>query len=125
MLGGVGTAWRRAVEKTIRVVGETLSLTIMLVLGFAPAAAAIAVGCLIRSGLAAPALLAAAGLVAFVVWRLRYIRDRRTDRAERERSIERSEAVAPPVVAATMTPVTNDLLTFHDFNTARRRFDHW
>ncbi|MGB8342940.1 MAG: hypothetical protein WCE51_15255 [Chthoniobacterales bacterium] len=109
-------------EKTIRVVGETLSLTIMLVLGFAPAAAAIAVGCLIRSGLAAPALLAAAGLVAFVVWRLRYIRDRRTDRGVRERSIE---AVAPPVVAATMTPVTNDLLTFHDFNTARRRFDHW
>jgi membrane protein implicated in regulation of membrane protease activity len=125
MLGWVGSAWRRAVEKTIRVTGEILSLTIMLFLGFAPAAAAIAVGCLIRSGLIALALVAGAGLVAFVVWRLRSIRDRRTDPVERDRSIERSEAMAPPVVAATMAPVTNGLLTFHDFNTARRRFDHW
>jgi hypothetical protein len=97
----------------------------MLVLGFAPAAAAVAVGCLIRSGLMSLALLAVAGLVAFVVWRLRSVRDGRTDPVERDRSIERSEVMAPPVVAATMAPVTNSLLTFHDFNTARRRFDHW
>ncbi len=97
----------------------------MLVLGFAPAAAAIAVGCLVRSGLMALALLAAAGLIAFVGWRLRSIRDDRTDRVERVRSIQRGEAVAPPVVVATMAPVTNELVAFHDFNTARRRFDHW
>ena len=97
----------------------------MLVLGFAPAAAAIAVGCLIRSGLMVFPLLAAAGLVTIVVWRLRYIRDRQTDRVERVRSIQRSDAVAPPIVAATMGPVTNDLVAFHDFDAVRRRFDHW
>lgn len=70
-------------------------------------------------------LLAAAGLVAIVVWRLRSIRDDRTDRVEGVRSIQRSEAVAPLVVAATMAPVTNDLVAFHDFDTVRRRFDHW
>jgi membrane protein implicated in regulation of membrane protease activity len=122
---GVNAAFRRAVEKMIWVVGEALSLTIMLVLGFAPAAAAIAVGYLIRSGPMALALLAAAGLVAIVVWSLRYLRDRRTGRVERAGSIQRGEALAPPVVAATMGPVTNDLLAFHDFDTARKRFDHW
>ena len=102
MLGLVGRACRRAGERAIRILGETLSLAIMLVLGFAPAAAAIAVGCLIRSGLMVLPLLAAAGLVAIGVWRLRSIRDDRTDRVEGVRSIERSEAVAPLVVAATM-----------------------
>ncbi len=125
MLRGVGAACRRAVEKTIRVLGEVVWFTIVLVLGFAPAAGAVAVGYVIRSGPMAFAVLPAAGLVALVVWRLRYLRKRRTDRVPRVRSIQRSEAVAPPVVAVTMGPVTNDLLAFHDFDTVRKRFDHW
>jgi UPF0716 family protein affecting phage T7 exclusion len=125
MLRVVGGVCRRAIEQAIRILEEALSLAIMLVLAFAPAAGAIAVGYLVRGGLMAVALLAATSLGAFVVWRFRGLWNRPVDRFEPERAVQRGEAPAPSVVAPTMVPVTNDLLAFHDFDRAKNRFDHW
>jgi hypothetical protein len=93
----------------------------MLILAFAPAAAAIAVGCLLRNRLMSLALLVGASLGAFLVWRVRDLRNRNGS----EQSVQCPESVAPAGVVPTMAPVTNDLLAFHDFDRVKNRFDHW
>ena len=125
MLKAVGATFRRALQKTIWFFGEAVSVAMMSVLAFAPAAAAIAVGCLIRHRLVALSLLAGVSLGAFLVWRFRDLRNRVVDRNEPEQSTQRREPMAPPVVAPMMAPLTNDLLAFHDFDRVKNRFDHW
>lgn len=125
MLKAVGATFRRALQKTIWVFGEAVSVAMMLVLAFAPAAAAIAVGCLLRHRLVALSLFAGVSLGTFLVWRFRDLRNRAVDCKEPEPSTQRRQPMAPPVVAPAMAPVANDLLVFHDFDRVKNRFDHW
>jgi hypothetical protein len=82
MLKAVGATFRRVLQKTIWVFGEAVSVAMMLVLAFAPAAAAIAVGSLLRNRLMTLALLAGVSLGTFLVWRFRDLRNRVVDRNE-------------------------------------------
>jgi hypothetical protein len=98
---------------------------LMLVAAGALAGAIVASHFVRRGSIPVALLTAAICLGALAVWRLRHAPYRRMDRSERARSSWRSGAEDQRTVAAGLDRSANDLVAFHDFNTARGCFDHW
>jgi uncharacterized integral membrane protein len=122
---GVGAAVSGALGRGIRVFGETLSVTIILVMSLAPAAGAIAVVYFLNRWSIPVALLAVASLGGIVSRRLGFFRIRQADSSEGKLSREDRTEKPNEVAAPPLDDVTDAMITFHDFNRARRRFDHW
>ncbi len=118
-------ACREGFEATIRACGEALSLAVIFVLALAPVAGAVAVSYVLPSWVMVTAILGAVGLGAVAFGRLGNASGEAVERAEvtplsEENDPERLEVTTPPSVRR-----TNELVSFHDFNPARSRFDHW
>ena len=125
MLKRFGAALHRATGRVIRGLEEALSIMIILVISLAPAAGAIAIGYLFQRRSIPVAFLASASLGAMVACALGFLRNRRNERPRRRGSSQGSTAEPKAVSAPPLEQLTNAMVTFHDFNSQRRRFDHW
>ena len=125
MLRRIGAALHRAAGRTIRGLEEALSIAIILVMALAPAAGAIAVGYLLERRSIPVALLASASLAATVASALSLFRNRRNNRSRGKQPIPGHAEEPKEANDSPLEPLTNAMVTFHDFNPKRRRFDHW
>jgi hypothetical protein len=116
---------RGAAEQVIRVFEATLSITIIVVLSLAPATAAIAAGWVFARDTIPVVLLAAAGLGATGVFGIGLYRNRRRDRSRPEGSSHDNAKDSKAAGNSPLEQLTNAMVSFHDFNPQRRRFDHW
>jgi len=125
VLKGTIAALYGAVEAVIRVCGEALALFAVSVLALAPLAGALAVGYFFSNWMLVAALVATLSLGAIVFRPLRRATDDMLDHAEVGLVDQTSETQRTANTAILPISRATSLIAFHDFDTARNRFDHW
>ncbi len=126
MPGVIEAAGRYIAEQSSRIFQRILPKKIPVLVAVGGLAGAMVSSFFVRGGLIAILLLAAAILVAVVVWRFRLAQNRRIRCSESDRLSCRSAEKVERVVAPRLDQqVQEGIIAFHDFNTARGCFDHW
>jgi len=126
MVRRFGAALPRAIRRVIRVVEGMLSIVISVGMALAPAAGAIAVGWVFTRGSIPLPLVATAAVGATILGVLGFFfRSHRNNRSKRQRLSQGSSQDSETVSPSPIKPLPNTMVTFHDFNPQRRRFEHW